>query len=597
MGSDVPEGPVQFSVWAPGRHRVELCTGDNRLDMDAQPGGWWLARVEAGHRPVDYGFCLDGGPPRPDPRSPWQPRGPEGLSRTVDHSCFEWSDQNWRGTYLPSAVVYECHVGTFSEGGTFDTAIERLDHLVALGVTAVEIMPVAEASGEHGWGYDGVDLYAPHHAYGGPDALKRLVDACHRRGLGVILDVVYNHLGPSGNHLGEFGPYFTSVHKTNWGDAVNFDGPESGEVRSYFVDNALMWLRDYHVDGLRLDAVHAIKDESACHFVESVVGAVHTLAAHVAKPLFVVVESDLNDPVFVRSRDAGGYGADAAWADEFHHALHAVLTGEVNGYYEDFGSLSQLAVALRRAWVYAGEYSPHRRRAHGRPPIGLPGERFVVCSQNHDQVGNRAKGDRLCASVSKGKAKIAAALTLLSPFVPMLFQGEEWAASTPFQYFTDHQDADLGRAVSEGRRREFTAFGWAAEEVPDPQGPATFARSRLDWSELDDPGHAEMLGWYRALIELRSRVPDLASGGLDPPEVHYDEERRWLTMRRGGVVVAVNLGARTLEVGVSAPGPGGRWQVLMASSEEVTETGGAGGETSIRLVADSVAVLSAWSPC
>jgi maltooligosyltrehalose trehalohydrolase len=358
------------------------------------------------------------------------------------------------------------------------------------------------------------------------------------------MDVVYNHLGPAGNHLGRFGPYFTDRHRTNWGDAVNFDGPLSGEVRRFVVDNALMWLRDYHCDGLRLDAVHAIADESALHILEELAARVEELAAFVRRTLFLVAECDLNDPRFVRPRDAGGYGLDASWADEWHHALHAVLTGETDGYYEDFGSLDLLAKALRQAWVYAGDWSPHRRRVHGRPPVGLDGWQFVVCTQNHDQVGNRATGERLSHLVSPGRLRIAAALLLTSPFVPMLFQGEEWAASTPFQYFTDHDDADLGMAVTEGRRAEFAQFGWDAAAVPDPQDPATFERSKLRW----DDARGELLEWYRALIALRRSRTDLTDGRLDRVRVDVDPDVRRLTFVRGGVEVRADLLADAVSV-------------------------------------------------
>ncbi len=398
-----------------------------------------------------------------------------GPSWVVDHGAFAWTDAAWRGLYLPSAVLYELHIGTFTAAGTFDAAIERLDHLVALGVDGVELLPVAEFSGDRGWGYDGVDLYAPHHAYGGPDGLKRLVDACHARGLGVVFDVVYNHLGPEGNYLSQFGPYFTGRHSTNWGDAVNYDDADSGGVRAFVIDNALMWLRDYHGDGLRLDAVHAIEDHSAVHVVEELATAVAALAAVVRRPLFVVAESDLNDPRTVRPAVSGGWGVDGVWADEFHHALHVVLTGDRDGYYEDFGSLAQVARALQQAWVYTGDYSEHRRRVHGRPPEGLAGSRFIVFLQNHDQVGNRATGDRITtigrAARSPGRARVGAALTLLAPFVPLLFQGEEWAASAPFQYFTDHQDPGLGAAVSEGRRPRVRGLRVAAGRRPRPAGP------------------------------------------------------------------------------------------------------------------------------
>ncbi|MDQ1441120.1 MAG: maltooligosyltrehalose trehalohydrolase [Acidimicrobiaceae bacterium] len=549
----------RFTVWAPLPSRVEVVIGDRRSAMapvTADPG-WWAADVEEAGPGTDYAFSLDGGPPRPDPRTAWQPAGVDGPSRLVDHGAFEWHDELWRGLYLPSAVLYELHVGTFTPAGTFDAAIERLDHLVSLGVDGIELLPVAAFSGERGWGYDGVDLFAPHDAYGGPEGLKRLVDACHARGIGVVMDVVYNHLGPSGNYLAEYGPYFTDRHNTNWGPAVNFDDAWSSGARAFVVDNALMWLHDYHCDGLRLDAVHAFKDDSARHILEELADAVHWLAAHERRPLFLIAESDLNDPHLVRSRDAGGYGVDAVWADEFHHALHAALTGERDGYYADFGSLAQVAKALRDAWVFTGEYSVYRKRVHGRPAPMVGGEHFIVFLHNHDQVGNRAVGDRKThmEDMTLGRAKIGAALTVLAPFVPMLFQGEEWAASAPFMYFTDHQDPALGNAVSEGRRREFASFGWAPEDIPDPQEEGTFLRSKLRWDEVESPDHAAMLAWYTTVISLRRRMPALSDGRRGQVRTAFDSQLGWLVMARGPVTVAVNLGAQTVTVPASPASP------------------------------------------
>jgi maltooligosyltrehalose trehalohydrolase len=539
----------EFRVWAPRPKRVDLLLGERRLRMEPSSRGWWQLRVEAAEPAADYAFSLDDGPPRPDPRSAFQPAGVDGPSRLVDHDVFAWTDGGWRGMSLSGAVLYELHIGTFSVAGTFDGAIEHLDHLVELGIEVIELMPVAEFSGRRGWGYDGVDLFAPHHGYGGPDALKRLIDACHARGLSVVMDVVYNHLGPAGNYLAEFGPYFSDRHRTNWGEAVNFDGPGSEEVRRFVIDNALMWLRDYHCDGLRLDAVHAIVDESAMHVLEALAGDVGALSAQLRRPLSLVAESDRNDPKLVRSRDAGGYGLDAAWADDWHHALHAALTGERNGYYADFGPVAILAKALRQAWVYDGIWSEYRGRIHGRAPLGMSGRQFVVSTQNHDQVGNRAAGERPSALMSEGRLRIAAALLLTSPFMPMLFQGEEWGACSPFQYFTDHADPELGRAVSEGRRDEFAGFGWSPEDVPDPQDPATFERSKLDWSEVACDPHASLFSWYRELIALRRRIPALTDPRLARIDTRCDEEGL-LVIERGPVTVACNLGSqdRTAEV-------------------------------------------------
>lgn len=569
-----------FSVWAPFPKRVDLVIGGEPEPMAAAAGGWWSLDREAppGTR---YAFSLDGGPPRADPRSLFQPQGVDGPSEVVDHTAFDWHDSAWGGFHLPGSVLYEMHVGTFSPEGTFDGAVQLLPHLVELGIDAVELLPVNEFSGNRGWGYDGVDLFAPHHAYGGPEGLKRLVDACHLHGIGVIVDVVYNHLGPAGNYLPEFGPYFSERHRTNWGPAVNFDGPGSLEVRRFVIDNAQMWLRDYHCDGLRLDAVHAFVDESAVNILEELSEDVENLAAHLRRPLWLMPETDLNDPRFVRSRQAGGYGLDAAWADEWHHAVHATLTGETEGYYSDFGPISLLARALRQAWVYDGRWSAHRGRIHGRSPAGLSGHRFVVGTQNHDQVGNRALGERSAVLMSEGRLMAAAAWLLTSPFVPLLFMGEEWAAQTPFLYFTDHPDPDLGKAVSEGRRAEFASFGWNVDQIPDPQDAATFERSRLDWGEPAEPSHTGMLTWYRTLIRLRRNHPELTDARLERVEVRFHEAEGWIVVERGPVWVLVNLGPETIQLEV------GDEAVILAASDPAVEPYG----SLIALPSDSTAIV------
>jgi maltooligosyltrehalose trehalohydrolase len=575
----------EFKVWAPrALEKVEVViagAGDRRVPMRRGEGGWWSVEVEDAGPGTDYLFALDGGDPRPDPRSMFQPEGVDGPSRVVDHGAFTWSDSTWHGRPIGSALIYELHIGTFTLEGTFDSAIERLDHLVDLGVNTVELLPVVEFSGERGWGYDGVDLFAPHHAYGGPDGLKRLVDGCHQRGLAVVIDVVYNHLGPAGNYLPTYGPYFTDKYGTPWGEAVNYDGAGSDEVRAFVLDNVEMWLRDYHVDGL--DAVHAIHDESAKHLLEEMSERVDRLEAELGRTMFLIAESDLNDPRFINPRELGGYGMDAQWSDELHHALHVVLTGERRGYYADFGSYEQLARGFERSFVFAGEYSAHRERRHGRPPLpGTPGWRFLAYIQNHDQIGNRAVGERITALVSPGRAKIAAALVLCSPFVPMLFQGEEWGASTPFQYFTDHPDPALGRAVSEGRRSEFSSFGWRPEDVPDPQDVATFERSKLDWSELDREPHRSFLEWHRDLIDLRRSQPALGDGRLDRVWVRHDDEHQWFVLGRGDIVVVCNLAERAQEVPLERPAI----EVLLASdTAEITPTG-------VRLVPECAAVTA-----
>ncbi len=530
----------QLRVWAPRAQMVELAQGQDRTLMLEIEDGWWLAEKSPDHG-QDYAFFLDGDGPLPDPRSSWQPRGVDGPSRRLDHGRFEWSDQGFQPAPLPSAVIYELHVGTFTPEGTFLGLLEKLDHLVELGVSHIELMPVAQFSGNRGWGYDGTGLYAPHHAYGHPEDLKKLVNACHERGLGVILDVVYNHLGPKGNYLPRFGPYFTDRYRNPWGSAVNFDGSYSDEVRRFFIDNALMWLRDYHFDGLRLDAVHALFDFSARHFLEELALEVRELEAGLGRHLVLIAESDLNDPRIVRPTYAGGYDVHAQWNEDFHHALHAALTGENHGYYADFGGLSPLARAMETGFVYDGAYSVFRRRRHGRPAPDLCGHQFVGCLQNHDQVGNRAGGERTSHLLTPGQLKIGAALVLTSPFIPMLFQGEEWGAKTPFLYFTDHEDKHLARAVFLGRMAEFADFGWQPENIPDPQALETFASSRLDWQEMHLDIHAEILDWHKQLIILRRHGLDLSSGRLDRVRVDFHEEDEWLVIHRGSAIVACNF--------------------------------------------------------
>ena len=572
-----------FTVWAPRASQVELTIGTRRIAMSPRGDGWWKVEEPSAAPGTDYGFALDGSPPLPDPRSPWQPAGVHGPSRVLDHGAFTWSDARWQPPPLAAAVIYELHVGTFTGAGTFEAVVDRLDHLVSLGVTHVELMPVVEFPGARGWGYDGVDLFAPHHACGGPVGLRRLVDACHGRGLAVIVDVVFNHLGPAGNYVGRFGPYFTDRYRTPWGEAVNLDAAESDEVRRFLCDNALMWLRDYHMDGLRIDAVHAMLDRSATHVLEQLAIEVRALEAHLGRHLALIAESDLNDPRLVRPPAAGGYGLDAQWNEDYHHALHALLTGERQGYYADFGSMADVATALREGFVYAGRRSAYRRRRHGRAATGLGGQRFVGCLQNHDQVGNRARGERMSQLVGPGRLMIGAALVLTAPFVPMLFQGEEWGARTPFQYFTDHDDPALGAAVRDGRRREFAAFGWNPEEVPDPQAPETFERSRLDWSEPAREPHASLLAWHRDLIRLRRAQAALSDGRMDLVRVDWDQPAGWVRIERGALTVAVNLGARRQPVPLGQERPR---RPLLASSPEIAFE-----PTGIALPPDSVAVL------
>jgi maltooligosyltrehalose trehalohydrolase len=566
------------SVWAPFPERVELFTAGERHPMDRDERGWWTALIELPGG-TDYGFVLDGSEPIPGPRTPWQPYGVNGLSRTLEDAPFAWSDGGFNARPLADAVIYELHVGTFTPEGTFESAIARLPDLAELGVTHVELMPIAEFSGERGWGYDGVHPFAPHHAYGGPDGLRRLVDAAHGAGLAVLLDVVYNHLGPEGNHLSSYGPYFTSKYSTPWGDAVNFDDAGSHEVRRFVVDNALMWMRDYHIDGLRLDAVHAIYDQSAVHILEELATATRALGAELGRRLVLIAESDLNDPRLVRPVEEGGYGLDAVWADDVHHALHVALTGEEVGYYADFADADAMARAIADPFVYAGHYSAVRDRLHGRPAGDLPGDRFVAALQNHDQVGNRALGERLAHLVSPGRVRIGTGLLFTMPYVPLMFAGDEWAASSPFRYFTGHASRELALAVSEGRREEFASFGWETHQVPDPQDPETFKVSKLDWGERDREPHAGVLEWYRALLALRAATPALRNPDRAGLSVDHDPDAGWILVRRGPLRVAANLGAAAVEIEVDG-------QVRLAWPPELEHTDGR-----LRLPPDSIAIL------
>ena len=548
----------RFDVWAPRPQRVQLVVDDGNgrstVEMTRGEDDWWAPADDVPAGEVDYGYLLDDDPrPRPDPRSRRQPDGVHGLSRTFDAAAYDWGDGSWTGRQLAGSVIYELHLGTFTPEGTLEAATGRLGHLRSIGVDLVELMPVNAFNGTHNWGYDGVLWHAVHEEYGGPAAYQRFVDACHAAGLGVIQDVVYNHLGPSGNYLPLFGPYLKEGRNT-WGDLVNLDGPGSDEVRRSILDNALMWLRDFHVDGLRLDAVHALADASPTHLLEEMAVEVAALSAHQRRPLTLIAESDLNDARMVTPREAGGRGLDAQWSDDFHHALHVALTGETQGYYADFAPLGALAKVCERGFFHDGTWSSFRGRPHGRPVdrATMPSWRLVVASQNHDQVGNRAVGDRLTARLDDDQLACAALLTLCGPFTPMLFMGEEFAASSPFQFFTSHPEEELGRATAEGRVAEFAAHGWDAADVPDPQDPATFARSELVWAEAESGRGARLLETYRELADLRRRLPDLTDPSLARVECTADEATRLFTLRRGATLIAVNFGSA--DVTLDAPG-------------------------------------------
>lgn len=563
---------TEFAVWAPDRNRVSVLVGERRIPLDPAPGGWW--RVEApdhGHG-TDYAFLLDDdATPLPDPRSAWQPKGVHERSRVYEHDAFWWTDENWTGRALAGSVLYECHIGTFTDGGTFDSAIDRLDHLVSLGIDLVEVLPVNAVDGPVNWGYDGVGWYAVTENYGGPDAFKRFVDACHARGLGVVLDVVYNHLGPSGAYLDRFGPYFAGSNI--WGPSLNLDGAGSDEVRRYMIENALMWLRDFHVDGLRIDAVHALRDTRAQHVLEQLAVEVTALEAHVGRPLSLIAESDLNDPRMITAREGGGYGLDAQWADDVHHCLHTVLTGESQGYYGDFAEagLDGLAHVLTRGFLHEGTWSSFRRRSHGAPidTARIPGSRLVTYLQNHDQIGNRATGDRLTHTLSPGLLACGAALLFTSGFTPMLFMGEEWGARTPWQFFSRFSDPALQKAVRDGRRAEFADHGWDdAAEVPDPNAESTFIDSRLDWSEPEQEPHATLLRMHRELIALRRAWPELSDPWLDRIGVDVHEQARTLVVVRGRMRVVVNLGPEPVTLSL-----GSEITRILLASEPTTSDG------------------------
>ncbi|MBN9107855.1 MAG: malto-oligosyltrehalose trehalohydrolase [Pseudonocardia sp.] len=561
---------AEYRVWAPEHEQMRVVVDGETHPMYPSPGGWWHAEVDGAGHGSAYAFLVgDDETPLPDPRSLWQPGGVHAASRRYDHDHFMWTDSAWTGRQLPGSVLYECHIGTFTTDGTFDAAIGRLDHLVDLGVDLVELLPVNAVDGPWNWGYDGVGWYAVTDNYGGPDGLKRFVDAAHARGLGVVLDVVYNHLGPSGAYLDRFAPYFAGSNI--WGPSLNLDGAWSDEVRRYAIDNALMWLRDFHIDGLRIDAVHALRDTRAIHVLEQLATEVESLSAHVGRPLSLIAESDLNDPRMITSREGGGYGLHAQWADDIHHSLHTVLTGESQGYYADFAAagLTGLAHVLCRGFLHEGTWSSFRGRVHGAPvdTRRIPGHRFLAYLQNHDQIGNRAAGDRLTQSLTPGQLACGAALVLTSPFTPMLFMGEEWGARTPWQFFSRFPDAALREAVRSGRTAEFAEHGWGGAEVPDPNAESTFLDSKLDWDEPTQEPHATLLALHRELIALRRRWPELTDPWLDEVEVDVDDESRTIVVHRGRIRVVVNLG----HTDATVPLDRGVSRILLASEPAAAE--------------------------
>ncbi len=533
-----------FAVWAPQAQRVRVRVDGTDQPMERHDDGWWYALVPGAGPGSDYAYLLDDDPrPLPDPRSLRQPDGVHAASRVYDHDAHPWADDDWTGRPLAGAVIYELHVGTFTSEGTLAAAVDRIDHLVSLGVTHVELMPLNAFDGTHGWGYDGVLWAAVHEPYGGPDALKGFVDACHRRGLAVMLDVVYNHLGPSGAYLPRFGPYFCGENA--WGPSLNLDGPDSDPVRNLIVDGALDWLRHFHLDGLRLDAVHALRDDRATPILVELSAEVDALATGLGRPLSLVAESDRNDPRTVLPREAGGMGMTAQWSDDLHHALHVALTGENHGYYADFDGPEVLAETLRRVFWHDGTRSTFRRRRHGAEvdTARVPGSRFLGYLSTHDQIGNRARGDRMGEHLPPGLLACGAALVLCSPYTPMIFMGEEWGATTPWPFFASFTDPELVEGVRRGRRREFAALGWAEEDIPDPMDPATRDGAVLDWSEPEHEPRQLVLDTYRALIALRRAEPELSDPRLDRFAVRAGQDGRTLVLHRGSLRLVCNLGA------------------------------------------------------
>ncbi|MGH7986076.1 MAG: malto-oligosyltrehalose trehalohydrolase [Candidatus Binataceae bacterium] len=583
-------GGVQFQVWAPNVREISLhlrgpggsrdllpAPGDMIHPMHARDDGIFQMLVPGLAAGTDYFYALEGGRYRPDPVSRAQPYGVHGPSRVADSGAFAWHDSSWEGFPLEQYVIYELHVGCFTSAGTFAAIIEKLDYLRALGVTAVELMPVAQFAGSRNWGYDGVDLYAPHTAYGGGDGLKSLVDACHRAGLAVIIDVVYNHLGPEGNYLADFGPYFTRRYHSPWGEALNFDGAMSDGVRRFFVDNALYWLTEYHADALRLDAIHAIFDFGARHLLRQMADEFQAQAAALGRRAFLIAESDLNDVRVINPVEFGGYGLDAQWNDDFHHALHTLITDSRHGYFTDFGAVGELRKALTEGYVYDGRYSRFRQRCHGNSAAPRPGRQFVVFNQNHDQIANACGGARLSQLVSSAALKLAAVMLMCAPNLPMLFMGEEFGISTPFFYFTSFPDPELGHAVSAGRRNEYADF-FCDEPFPDPQDQTTFMRSKLEWSQAAVTPHREILALNRTLVALRKANPSLGNCRKDLTLVHTDERARWLVLERGDASAAALVLANFAQEPRDIPAAwrAGKWRLKLWTN--AIEFGGDGGE-------------------
>jgi maltooligosyltrehalose trehalohydrolase len=569
------DGNCSFLLWAPRAKQVNVRIvkpREREIPMHSLPFGYFYAEASSIEPGTEYKYRLDAQKERPDPASRFQPHGVHGASQIVTPT-FKWNDASWRGIPLSSYVIYELHVGAFTPQGTFDAIIPRLQSLKDLGITAVEIMPIAQFPGERNWGYDGVYPFAVQNSYGGPEGFKHLVDACHCAGLAVVLDVVYNHLGPEGNYSNDFAPYFTSNYKTDWGDALNFEGPESDPVRRYFIDNALQWVDEFHVDSLRLDAVHAILDISARPFLQEMAVAIQGFAEKTSRHIYLMPESNRNDAAMVRPRDLGGWGMASVWSDDFHHALHVLLTGERDGYYEDFNGIEDLAQSFRHGFVFTGQYSKYRKRRHGNSSANLKGEHFIVCAQNHDQIGNRREGDRLSQSMTFEQLKLAAGAVLLSPFLPLIFMGEEYGEAAPFQYFVSHENPDLIEAVRKGRIAEFDCVENGAT-VPDPQSEETYLRSKLNWALRNEGWHKTLWEFHRELLRVRREVPALADLNLESIEVTVLPEllliRRWNGTSEA--LAALHFGSKSKEIVAAVPR--GIWRKRIDSSDVQWGTAG-----------------------
>jgi len=568
----IKEGKCIFSLWAPFLRSVSvkiISPQARAFPLQKTASGYWRAAIEDIAPGSAYYFVLDDSKELPDPASFFQPQGVHGPSQVIDQSSFAWQDQKWSGIPLDKLIIYEIHVGSFTPEGNFAAIIPRLKELANLGVNAIEIMPVAQFPGERNWGYDGAYPFAVQNSYGGPSGLKNLINQAHAQGLAVILDVVYNHLGPEGNYLAEYAPYFTDKYHTPWGKAVNFDDTDNQGVRNYFIQNALYWFKSYHVDALRIDAIHGIFDKSPKHILKELAEEVEKFSAEEGRRFYLIVESDLNQAQVIRERSRGGYGIDAQWCDDFHHCLHTLLTGEKNGYYADFGKIEQLEKSFREGFVYTGEYSVYRKSTHGTSSRDIPADRFVVFLQNHDQVGNRLKGERLSTLVNFEGLKLAIGSVLLSPYIPLLFMGEEYGEEAPFLYFVSHSDPALAKAVWEGRKKEFEAFGWRGE-LPDPACEETFLKTKIDWSKREEGKHKVLLNFYKELISLRKNIPALNHLDKDGAQVVSSEEAHYLYLRRwyndSDVVCLMNFSQQVNEFKIDLPGD--KWRKIIDSAEE-----------------------------